>query len=250
MKKFFQFLLANIHVILLTLTSVFLIIGLCIEFVCAENQYIKASLPILAIVVFNVFTLFLFSLMKDESVKCNIAYLISLPILLFTGSILYVFCWKFLDGVLFLAILYIVAYVMFVVTFSLSVEIWEYKEKKQKNNTLMKKQKLTLKQREAYAVWSTQHIFEFPRLGFLLTLIVGMIYIGIAFWLFGHKVTPLLQYSGEYAFGKMCFAHLIFALVIFALSYLTVFIIFFIKELFSKDVIDINFFLMYHYKKR
>lgn len=113
----------------------------------------------------------------------------------------------------------------------------------------MEKQKLTFKQRIAYAHWTAKVAFRVPYFGWLMALCAGVIYLGIALWFFDPEIKALRDYSGAHGLGKAYFAILAGLLVIIALSYVTVYIPYFIQAYFDNDQNCRRIFLKYYYQK-
>ena len=114
----------------------------------------------------------------------------------------------------------------------------------------MEKQKLTLRQRIAYAHWSAKFAFNFPWTGWFWVLVAGIMYIGLAFWFFEPEIESLMEISAPHALGKRYFFGIFAAVSLMIVSYVTVYIPFFIISFFDKDEVMHRHFFKYHYHKR
>lgn len=113
----------------------------------------------------------------------------------------------------------------------------------------MEKQKLTFRQKVAYAHWSAKVEFDFPHVGYAFMMVAMVIYFGLAFWFFEPEIRSWEHLSGPHALGKAYFYRLGGVLLIVALSYITVYIIYFIQAFFDEDDVCRKHFLKYRYHK-
>ena len=115
----------------------------------------------------------------------------------------------------------------------------------------MEKQKISLREKWAYAHWSAKEPFGFPVwIGHYFALILAVVYAGLVFWFFEPELIQLMNYHGEHGLGKSYFARLfaIFALIV--VGYATAYVLLFLWALIYRNEADYRYFMKYRYKKR